>query len=237
MARNAPRSRLSRALFTRPRRESLGFPHSRVIPPANLPRLVPLQRNSSPSSFSFFPNGRENRCTMPVTILCLARVWERSRSCGRTSRGKSRFFFFRVRAERTRVRVCTWHARSRDPVFLIHRRARLSNFAGPGIGCRNQISDSARVEGQLQLVSALVELIDLERTLSALTSCHARREYFVPKIAIFSQLYPSTDETNNKFIASRSFLSSDTDEFERKRKRRIVVYGSVTRQRKWSRES
>ena len=39
-------------------------------------------------------------------------------------------------------------------------------------------------------------------------------------------------ETNDEFVASRSFLSGEwyhTDEFERKRNRRIAVYGSVTR--------
>ena len=53
--------------------------------------------------------------------------------------------------------------------------------------------------------------------------------------ATFSQ-FSSTfkcnrDETNDTFVASRSFLSSDyrTDEFRRERERRIVVYGSVAR--------
>ena len=46
------------------------------------------------------------------------------------------------------------------------------------------------------------------------TTCHARLEFFVPKIAIFPQfqVYLSKtkiDKTNDKFVTSQSFLSSD----------------------------
>ena len=64
-------------------------------------------------------------------------------------------------------------------------------------------------------------------------TCHARREVNSPNVATFSQLLSifkrNLGETNDEFIIYQLFLSSDIIPTSSKRKRRIIVYGSVTR--------
>ena len=64
-----------------------------------------------------------------------------------------------------------------------------------------------------------------------LLRCHARRECFWPKIATFSPFQICLNVTQAKQMISSLLLNNfyHTDEFERRRKRRAVVYGSVTR--------
>ena len=67
------------------------------------------------------------------------------------------------------------------------------------------------------------------------TTRHARREYFVPNYNIFSVLSIFINVTRTKQMINLLLLNNfyiqwyHADEFERKRKRRIIVYGSVTR--------
>ena len=70
-------------------------------------------------------------------------------------------------------------------------------------------------------------------------------DFFRSKIVIFPQFsgifkWDKTGKANDKFITSQSFLSSDVVSTSIKRKRRIILYGLVTRygpqsvaQRKW----
>ena len=154
---------------------------------------------------------------------------------------RARGAWVRLAGERSTLRAPTISRRftSSGHVMLIKRRRALERRDDPGAKCVtrwkrvNEVWKRCRTNwnGKVDRISRT----GIERTRDEVgTTCHARRELFVPKLQYFSQfsVYLSKTEQAKQIINSlvlNHFYSVMSYPVRRRKKRWIIVYGLVNR--------